>query len=383
MDNLRMLFFSAKYGAGHVKAAEALIEVVKDTEPSARIAHLDFEQFMNSKLNTVVKSAYLEVMKHTPSLWGKFYYGSSQMSPDSIYQRFVNRIGRTELAKYVHSFKPDIIVCTYPIVSGILAQLKVDQAVDIPLVTVVTDYTVHSQWIHRGVDLYIVGNNDVYDGLKQRGIEPGRIKVTGIPVSKKFEHKSDRRTVLAKLGLDDERMTFLVMGGAYGVLDSIKKICQVIAESPNNWQAIVVCGENKKLYDSLGSMIGTVPNPIARCGFVDNVDELMSAADLLITKAGGLTVSEALTQRLPQVIFKPNPGQELENANFLTHCGAAQVVDTIEDLANSLTGFARSPEKLAQMRSAAAHAIPEHASVQAVKNILQLAGKDESEQKTG
>ena len=157
MTKLRVLIFSATFGAGHVRAAEAISEAIRAKEPSAEIVHLDFGEFLNKTINKVIKSTYIELIKHTPKLWGKFYYRTSKISPHSVFQRFLNRLGRRGFLEYIHSLQPDLVICTYPTVAGILAELRLRQTLDIPLVTVLTDYAIHSQWVHLGVDLYIVG----------------------------------------------------------------------------------------------------------------------------------------------------------------------------------------------------------------------------------
>ena len=383
MTKLRVLIFSATFGAGHVRAAEAIFEAIRAKEPSAEITHLDFGEFLNKTFNTVIKSTYIELIKHTPKLWGKFYYRTSKISPHSVFQRFLNGLGRRGLLEYINSLQPDLIICTYPTVAGILAQLRLKQALDIPLVTVVTDYEIHSQWVHLGVDQYIVGCQEVCNGLESMGIEKSRIKVTGIPVSPKFEVSIDRHMIFRKFGLDKERLTLLVMGGAYGILGGAKWVSKIIAESGAPVQAIIVCGQDEKLFKSLDTIISEARNPILRLGYVRNVEELMTAADLIITKAGGLTVSEALTKRLPMVIFRPIPGQEEANAIFVEKIGAGLVADTGEELERILRTLISQPQGLTNMRLAAEKAVPGRSAERAVQHILKLVKGRKMAQKIG
>lgn len=383
MKKLRVLIFSATFGAGHVRAAEAIFEAIRAKEPSSEIIHLDFGEFLNKTINTVIKSTYIELIKHTPKLWGKFYYRTSKISPHSVFQRFLNRLGRREFLEYINSLQPDLIICTYPTVAGILAQLRLKQSLDIPLVTVVTDYAIHSQWIHPGVDLYIVGCQEVCDGLVSRGIEKRRIKVTGIPVSPKFEIPLERSSLYQKLGLDSERITLLIMGGAYGVLDGAKWISKIIADSTAAIQAIIVCGRDEKLYKSLDSIISEARNPILLLGYVRNVEELMTVADLIITKAGGLTVSEALTKRLPMVIFKPIPGQEEANAIYVEKIEAGLVAYNVEELERILFKLINQPQDLKSMCLAAERSFVRNSAERAVNHILELIEKQNIIQKIG
>lgn len=375
MEQLSVLIFSATYGLGHMRAANAIIEELCIKYPDAKITHLDFGSFLSKTFNSVVKNTYLELIKHTPKLWGKFYYSTSKISSDSVLQRFLNGLGRREFLKFIQELKPDLVICTYPTVSGVLAEQRLKGILDVPLVTVVTDYTVHSQWIHPGVDLYIVGCERVYEGLVARGINPNAIRITGIPVSSKFEENLNQQEILKRLGLKPTLPTVLVMGGAYGVLGGIKWICKTLSETSLPVQSIVVCGQDKKLYTDLDPLIEGAKNPIVRFGFVKNVEELMSAADLIITKAGGLTVSEALTKRVPLVIFKPIPGQEEENTKYLEGIGAGRVAKNEEELEKTIFYLLEHPQDLARMRLSATNAVPGQAAKRAVEDILHLLEK--------
>lgn len=372
MENLRVLVFSASFGKGHLRAAEAIIEGIRLKDPTAMINHLDFGDFLSKPINTIVKGVYGEIIKYVPKLWGKFYYKTAQVQPKSMNQRFLSRLGQGNFLNYINEFKPDFILCTYPTVSSILAQLRVENKLQIPIVTVITDYTVHSHWVHPGVDRYIVACEEVKESLLSWGIKEQGIHVTGIPVSLKFEEDLDRELILSNLGLQQDLPTFLVMGGSYGVLKSAKRICEKLAHSFIPVQVIIVCGKNKKLYHSLETVIAQARNPMIRLEYVHNVEELMSVSHLIITKAGGLTVSEALTKHLPLVIYKPIPGQEEENAHFVQRMGAGLLAETELELGRILNYFIRNPKEIEKMRQKAASALPGHSTERAVEEILQL-----------
>ena len=380
MEQLNVLIFSASFGAGHVRAAEAIMEELRIKEPNVKITHLDFGAFLSKTFNSFIKSTYIELIKYTPKLWGKFYYRTSKIPPDSLFQRFLNGLGRREFLKLIKSLKPDLVICTYPTVAGVLAQQRLKGILNVPLVTVVTDYAVHSQWIHSGVDLYIVGCESVYDGLVARGIHPSSIRITGIPVSPKFEWTLDRQEILKKLHLKPHLPTVLVMGGAYGVLGGAKWICKFLVESDFPVQTMIVCGQDEKLYKALDPLMVNGKNPAARFGFVKNVEELMSAADMIITKAGGLTVSEALTKRVPLVIFRPIPGQEEENARYLEDIGAGRTAKNEEELEEIIFALLKHSKDLLRMRRAAELAVPGRAAELAVQSMLQLLEKPQNTQ---
>jgi len=379
VEQLSVLIFSATFGAGHVRAAEGIIEALRAKEPDVEITHLDFGAFLSKTFNSVIKNTYIELIKHTPKLWGKFYYRTSKIPPGSVFQRFLNGLGRREFVKLIQKLQPDLVICTYPTVAGVLAQQRLKGVLNIPLVTVVTDYAVHSQWIHPGVDLYIVGCEFVCNGLVARGINPSSIRITGIPVSPKFDMVLDRQELLEKLNLKTNRTTFLVMGGAYGVLGGARMVCKILVNIAYPVQTIVVCGQDEKLYKSLEPLLEGGKNPIKRFGYVENIEELMTVSDIIITKSGGLTVSEALTKRLPLIIFRPIPGQEAENAIYLEGIGAGRIAKDEEELEKLILALLKYPEDLEPMRRAAARAVSGRASEQAVESMLQLLDKQDTQ----
>ncbi|MDQ7092996.1 glycosyltransferase [Desulfosporosinus sp. PR] len=383
MKQLKVLVFSASFGNGHLRAAEAVIEGIRIKEPSAKIIHLDFGAFLNMRVNTIIRDFYSGLLKRAPKLWGRFYYKTGKKQPQSMSQRLLNQIGRSNFLRYIQHFKPDLIVCTYPTVSSILAQLRAEQILSVPLITVITDYTVHSHWVHPGVDCYIVACAKVKESLVSWGIPGQNIHVTGIPVSPKFEVREDRLSTVEKLGLKPDLPTFLFMGGTYVILESTKRICKKLTESQIPVQCIVVCGENEKLYAALEDVVAQARNPLVRFKFVHNVEDLMSVSDLIITKAGGLTVTEALTKHLPLIIFRPIPGQEEENAQYVQGIGAGWIAENEEELARMLSHLLHHPEDIEKMRSKAALALAGHSTERAVEEMLQLALSSGRRQRIG
>jgi len=163
------------------------------------------------------------------------------------------------------------------------------------------------------------------------------------------------------------------MGGAYAVLGKAKWMCDLVANFNGPVQAMIICGKDHKLYSSLDSLVQEARNPVVRFEFVNNVDELMSIADIIITKAGGLTVSESLTKQLPLIVFKPIPGQEEDNAEYIEEIGAGRIARTDHDLIRILGELITNPQKITKMRNAAAQALPRHSAEKAVNSILELA----------
>jgi processive 1,2-diacylglycerol beta-glucosyltransferase len=203
---------------------------------------------------------------------------------------------------------------------------------DAPLVTVITDNTAHSQWVHPETDCYFVGSEQVRQGLIYQGVPDHKIIVTGIPIDLKFALTPSREDLYVKFGLNPQIPVILIMAGAVGMLRGIPALCQVLDEFPLPLQVMVITGKDKGLYQHLGEQTSKLGKLFKVYQFVDNVDEFMAVSNLLITKAGGLTISEALAMGLPMLIYRPIPGQEMENTRYLLGAGAALPAYDLKEL---------------------------------------------------
>ena len=195
-----------------------------------------------------------------------------------------------------------------------------------PLITVLTDYTTHSAYIQNEIDYYIAGHEYVKELLIEDGIDEEKIKPYGIPVEKSFLSHRDRNTVLSELNLDPDKFTVLLMGGSFGA-GSIKDTLEELISIDRDFQVIVVTGRNKslkeKLEKSLISSEDTIDKNISVLGFTDKMNDLLASVDILVSKPGGLTTTESLLKEVPMIIPYFIPGQEEENLDFLSNCGAS------------------------------------------------------------
>jgi processive 1,2-diacylglycerol beta-glucosyltransferase len=367
-----LLVLSATYGGGHQRVAEVLQAAWRERLPRARVEVLDFfERFVNPALNRLTRTLYVQSVRHAPRLWGAFYDATGQIRPDSPTQRLINRLGKRRLLAYLEEHGPDLVVHVHPTPAGSMSELKAEGQAAQPSGVVITDYAIHSQWIHPHVDLYCVASEEVAAGLVDRGIPPERIRVTGIPVDPRFAGPLDRASVAARLGLDPARTTVLVMAGAYAMLGGVVEVHRVLLSLPQRVQCVFICGRDAALVERLRQRSRRRPDVHVH-GFVDNVHEWMAASDLLITKAGGITVSEALVRELPMVIYRPIPGQEEWNTRMLATAGAAQVARGPEELRRLLERLLQDPAALEGMRRAARRIRRPHAAREAADVLLQL-----------
>jgi processive 1,2-diacylglycerol beta-glucosyltransferase len=367
-----VLILSASYGDGHQQAARALAAALQEAKPQLEVEILDFFRFVNPLFNAVTRCSYIQTVRLAPRLYGTFYRLTGNIAPDSVFQRRLNRLGVAKLAHFLDDRRPGLIVCTYPTPAGVLSELRRTGRVRVPVVTVITDNAVHSQWIHSHVDRYLVPCDAVRRGLLDRGVPPGRVAVTGIPINPKFARRRDALALREQWGLAPDVPVVLVMSGAYGMLGGTQDIARLLADFPAPLQAVVVCGHDRRLRQRLEPLARQASRPLHVFGFLNTIDELMAQADLLITKAGGLTTAEALAVGLPMLIYRPIPGQEEENTAFLTRAGAAVAAADLDALASRLRELLTQPERLAELRAAALAVRQPHAAETAARLLLEL-----------
>jgi len=305
-------------------------------------------------LRTTYASTYNRVLARAPRVWGEVYKRAAPPY-DSWRQKL-----RTWLAVWgspgylpaIERFQPDAILCTHFLPSEVLATWREEGRVKVPVATVVTDYAVHPIWVHRGMDRYFVAADSAKEELVDTGLVPaGRIEVTGVPIDPKFAQPIAQADARRELGLDPDpaRPVFLLMGGGFG-WGPIESMLEVVMELPKNVQALVIAGRNAKLRARLVAKTASEAGRIQIHGFTDRVELFLAASDLLLGKSGGLTVSEAMAMGVPMLVFRPLPGQEERNCDFLQESGAAIRVHDYEELHFRLMRFLHQPEIVDEMK---------------------------------
>jgi len=347
---VRAVILSAKFGGGHKSTADALRYWWDNSLPEGHIEVLDyFDEFVSPVLTNAAHIGYTQSVRLFPLGYRMFYQVTRDLKPQSPAQQWLNSIGRRELATYLQGHSADIYIAVHPTPAGALSCLRLSGELKTPVVTVITDYAVHSQWIHPGTDLYLVGSDDVRDGLVERGVPAEKIRVTGIPIRVNSNLLRQREALREKWGLKPGIPSVLVMTGAQGMMRRPWRLFHTIASRPV--QGFFLCGKDRALMQRLKLWANRYP-AFRIMPFVRIVPELMCVSDVLISKAGGLTTSEALAMELPMIIFHPIPGQEYSNRDYLVQAGAALSADSTRELGQALDLLCRSPQKLQEMRAA-------------------------------
>jgi processive 1,2-diacylglycerol beta-glucosyltransferase len=322
-ESCDILILSASYGGGHNQVARALTQALQIHAPGIKIITVDYSDLLVPLFSRLTQFGYTQSLRHFPVGYALYYQATGKISPDSFWQKSLNRMGYTELIMLVNRLRPKVIISTFPLPAGVLSKMKSTGHLNVPNVTVITDLSVHSQWIHPNTDLYLVGSDEVASGLIARGISPERIVVTGIPILPAFQKKYDPLKIRREFGLRPNTKIVLFMGGSEGIFGTTNfhDLLQYI-QTPV--EAIAITGSNQELYEKLKTVNLHYPE-IKICSYVENIAGLMEVADVLVTKAGGISVSEALAKGLPMIIYKPSPGQEEANASYLRQHRAAIV----------------------------------------------------------
>lgn len=348
----KVLIMSASTGGGHNRAARAIKEEL--TNKSINGITIDCEiidslKIVNGTMDKLISRGYEKSAKYTPKAWGGVYKltETNLISRNEFKDNPLTSLVSRKLKKLIEIKKPDLIIGTHPFPMIALSTLKRNsisyannesntfteslhkyyENLNIPpLVTVLTDYTTHSAYIQNEIDYYIAGHEYVKELLIEDGIDSDKIKPYGIPVEKSFLSHRDRAVVLSELNLDPNKFTVLLMGGSFGA-GSIKDTLSELISIDRDFQIIVVAGRNKSLKDKLDKTIAlnqdNIDKKICVLGFTDKMNDLLASVDILVSKPGGLTTTESLLKEVPMIVPYFIPGQEEENLDFLSNCGAS------------------------------------------------------------
>ena len=352
----KILIFYAAYGGGHLSAAKAIKKYIDENFDNVQTEMVDCVKYVDKVFDKITTDAYKHMAKRAPWAWKKMYDNAQ----DGFFAKIsndANKLMAKKLAKLFYEFEPDIVISTHPFSSQMTTILKKKKLINCKLATVMTDFAPHDQWLinHEYVDYIFVSNEKMKQLIiEKNGIDENKIYVTGIPVSERFSEEFDKNKIYKEFGLSNNLKTVLFFGGGeYGLgKDKTVAILSALAKSNYGIQVVAISGKNKKMKESFENVVkeNNKETTIKVLSFTDKVPELMSIADLVVTKPGGLTVSESLVSELPIIVINPIPGQEEENARFLEHFGAAIWLKKEHDPNEIIDYVLGNEEKLNQMK---------------------------------
>lgn len=357
--------------SGHHRAAMAIEKALLKLRPETQVYSINSFHYTNPILERVINRTYAGIIKSTPEVWEYLYDNPKIVKNTQALKEMMHRYNSTKMKALITDFKPDVVVCTQAFPCGLVADYKVTFDNGLSLVGVLTDFYPHSYWVYESVDKYIVASDEARQRLLANGILGDKIHVLGIPIDTKFSLSRDKTAIYKKSGLDKDKKTVLIMGGSGG-LGPIKRVVSAIDRVGSDIQVMVVAGTNNRLARYLKKRLRKFNKKVIVTGYADNVDELMEISDIIITKPGGLTVSEALSKEIPIIIINPIPGQESKNTEFLLRQGAAIKAVNEDEAAILLDNLCKAPVKLDAMKQASSRIGRPDSAINAAKMILEM-----------
>lgn len=328
---MKALILTTHTGGGHDAAAHALEEALTARGAECRV--MDCVAFGGAWLSKVVSGTYVKWVQHTPGSFGRIYrFGKLISTPrlkSPIYM--INSTYAFRMEKVLEEFQPDVIVCTHIFGGQSVTHLKLHGQFKGLLAIVMTDYTLHPFTEDCQADVLFVGHHDMVQECRDKGFAQAAVKPYGIPVSPKCRPCEDKTEAKRAAGLDPEKRQVLLVGGSMGAGNLPGTIGGLLPVLGENDHLTVVCGSNKAAMEKAQSLYGN-DSRVTVLGRVSPLYPLMAAADVLLTKSGGLTTSEAMTIGVPMVIVYPIPGCETSNAAFFEKY--------------RLASYARQPEEI-------------------------------------
>lgn len=348
---MKILLLYAAAGGGHKRAAQAMEAYFQEHLPGAQVRVEDALQHVGRAVNALCCDGYKFSAKHAPQIFGSLYHSTNRDTKFAGLLPRVNGMLARKLLPLIEEFQPDVILDTYHFAGQMVSRLKEQGRVSAPLVNVVTDYGPHMAWLAPEVDAYVVATEPLRDDFVQMGAPQERIYPFGIPVFESFYREEDRAELLREMNLSPDLPTVLIMAGSFGV-KNILGVYRDISTLGTDFQVIVITGKNRKLYEAFRRELPNSPKPTHLVEFTTEVQTYMHASDLLITKPGGLTVSEALASGLPMAVFDAIPGQEEDNAQFLQAHSMGIRLKSGASCAFAVRSLLQDPRRLADMRAA-------------------------------
>ncbi len=362
----RILLLYITVLSGHHKASIAIEKALKLLNPTVEVMGVNSFNYTNPILEKIITRTYMGVIKRTPEVWEYLYDNPKVVKNTQRLKEAIHKYNSKKLKILIDDFKPDVVVATQAFPCGIVADLKKSFNLDISLVGVLTDFYPHSYWMYESVDRYVVASEQAKQRFIRDGISEDKVKIMGIPIDVRFSENKPKGPIKERLNLALNKRVVLIMGGGGG-LGPIKAIVSILQKLSADIQIIVATGTNRKLYKYLVKRAPRFKKRLIPLEYSDNIEELMEISDIIITKPGGITVSEALAKSLPILIINPIPGQEAKNTKFLVKSGAAVKAENETELLALAENLFTMPSKLKTMAEAAG-------KISKPKSALDIAG---------
>jgi processive 1,2-diacylglycerol beta-glucosyltransferase len=376
----RILILSASVGAGHVRAAEAVELALRETAPAAFVRNLDVMEMTNRAFRRLYARGYLELMNRAPYVHGYFYDLFDRPAHDPVTRFDSVRLAfeRLNLRRFVHFLRAepwDLIINTHFLPAEIVASQRRQGQIDTPQVIVTTDFETHRMWVHSPCEHYFTATEEGARHLQYWGVPAGDATATGVPIHPVFRMPKDRAACAVKHGLSTDRPVVLQMAGGFGVVGPIEQMYAALLQASQPMELVAAVGRNAALQARL-EKIAPPPRHRARVlPFTREIDEYMAAAEVVVSKPGGLTVAEVLARGAVLVMVQPVPGQESRNSDYLLENGAAVKANNLPQLVYKVDALLADPQRLARLRANGARIARPSAAFDVAARALQFVKK--------
>lgn len=368
----RVLILAASYGSGHTRAAGVLEAEFRRAGAAPTVVD-HFREMVHPRFDQCSRALYYWLLRRAPALWGGAYWLGDQLNVGSPFLLGFNRIGTRKLRRLLRSQRFDHVVSVHPTPAAALSYLRSRGEAVPPHTMVLTDFVAHAQWVLPSVDQYCVPADEIAHELIARGVPRESVTVTGIPVAPDFLEPADRASARLALGLSPRLPVLLLMDGSSGGFGRLEEAVRGVLAMEQPLQAVVVTGHARALEARVRRLAAGHEQRIKIFGYVERVRQFMAAADFIVTKAGGLTVAEALAAELPIICFGSVPGQEARNERFAAMAGIGLVAGSAAQLQRVIAATLRDPGLLRSIRDRTRL----YRRPQAARDIVALALGDE------
>jgi processive 1,2-diacylglycerol beta-glucosyltransferase len=336
-----------------VRAAEAVEAALRTADATLTIANRDVLTLMPPPFRKVYRDGYFEMVARAPRVLGWLYDATDKPFHEDRLRRNIERAGAARLLKMIREYDPDVVVCTHFLPSALLDRERRKGRCRARIVSVVTDFEVHGMWLTVPSDHYFVATEEASAHLEALGVEPSRISVSGIPTHPVFAEHKDKMAMRRKHGWREDVPAILASAGGFGA-GNAGRMVESLIEGRVPAQIVAVCGRSASLKSSIEKIVlqrkaDGLP-AVKVVGFTTEMDEFMTAADLMIGKPGGLTTSESLIKGLAWVVVNPIPGQEEKNAIYLLEHGVGVWSDNRYTLAFKVRSVLEEAGRMERMQ---------------------------------
>ncbi|MBN1392255.1 MAG: glycosyltransferase [Sedimentisphaerales bacterium] len=371
----KVLILSASAGAGHIRAAQAVEKAFLQLNAAREVRNIDTLEYTNKLFQKLYSQAYIELVNKAPDVLGWLYDQLDKPWKNERRRLAFDKLNTRPFVKMLTQFQPEITVCTHFLPAEIISWLRAKNRLDTRQAVVITDFDVHAMWLCHHYEHYFVAMDETAVHLQQLGIPPDKITVSGIAIDPVFAEHKDGNALRSKFGLDLSLPTILLSAGGFGV-GPVEMVLESLVKMRTKAQVVAVCGRNEDLKNRIKNFSAALgPDCSVRIipiGYTTEIDEYMSASDLMLGKPGGLTTSEALAKGLPLVIINPIQGQEERNADHLLEEGIAIRCNNLPVLAYKIDKLLGDPARLSNMRTNAKRLGRPRAALEIVEKLLSL-----------